>query len=105
MVVNTSDPTSIEKLLFFSCILLIMFSWGFRVRIFTRYGSYPVIKELTAKTSVLSFGDLLSVWLFRVRKILPDETRRTVFWFIVLYWLGSLLMLFAFISFGFRNWL
>ena len=101
---NPLEPNRLEGILCLLCVLFLIASWVFRLRVFVRSGDDPVIAEAVRGTSPLSFGDTLSVSLFRQRHRLLQDSRRSVFGYIGLYWSGSALILLMFISYGARNW-
>lgn len=94
----------IEVLLLAVGVLSMLASWGFRVRVFIKFGSDPIISELTQGTFATTFADLLSVKLFRARANLPQESRAVVYWFIALHWAAAALMLLALASYAIRSW-
>jgi hypothetical protein len=78
--------------------LLLLLSSIFRVRMFARLGSDQVFNDLTLGTYATTFTDFLSFTLFRERAKLPEESKRTVLWFIACHWIGGVLFASALIG-------
>lgn len=95
----------VEELMLMIGVVSMLASWGFRIRLFTKFGSDPVISELTHGTFATTFTDLLSIKLFRARADLPKESKATIFWFISLHWIAAAFLLLSLVSYAIRRWL
>jgi hypothetical protein len=95
----------VEETLLLLGVLSMIVSSYFRIRLFSRFGSDPVISDLTRGTFATTLSDLLSVALFRARNKLPAESRVTIFWFVALHWVSAALLFLALASYGIRSYL
>jgi hypothetical protein len=84
--------SDVEKLAMVLAVMSLLASWVPRLRIFYRFGHDPVIEDMLKGTYATTFYDFLSVKLFIARNRLPSRAKSTVYCFIVLHWMGGLLL-------------
>jgi hypothetical protein len=99
------DPASIEGVLLISGVFGIVAAWVPRILLFTRDSEDTTLNNLLDKHSVMQFGDLLAIRLFKSWSSLAQESKRSVAAYAGTYLLASSLFLTGFVVAYARHWL
>jgi hypothetical protein len=75
-----------------AALLFIFASFAARIRLFSRTSSDPALSVLLRDASIIGFGDLLVFRIHRTWFKLTKESKRATLPFIVLTYLGALLL-------------
>lgn len=99
------DLTQPEKILFFAGVFLILVSWVFRVRLFSKESSDPVLEEFLEGTFPTTFADLLAFRLLIGWNQLTSESKRVSMPFLIVYFLAFGILLVASVPAVIRHFL
>ena len=99
------DPSSIEGMLLFAGLFGIVAAWLPRILLFTRHTEDDALYELLQEHSVMAFGDLLAIRLFKSWTSLANDSRPRVAAYAGTYLLASALFVAGFIVTYVRHWL